>query len=152
MYTIICLFYILKIVSHFSINITNLYYPWSLNWTWTHQKLVKLWNWVRNMKLMNICHLMCFKYNKQGKMLSLKDFTALANQKLVVLLIPVSSPLCIVTIFSWDCSFGGNATHQRSLITWTAHKIQNRVDRLLSKMSSPSLICKFYRGWILPKF
>ena len=56
---------------------------------------MNLWNWLRNMKFMNTCHLMCFNYKQQGKMLSLRDFTALANQKLVVLLIPVLSPLCV---------------------------------------------------------
>ena len=47
------------------------------------------------MKLINICHLLCFNCKKQGKMLSLRVFTALANLKEVVLLIPVYSPLCV---------------------------------------------------------
>ena len=50
---------------------------------------------VRYIKFMKICHLMCFNHNYQGEMLSLRVFTTLANQKVVVLLIPVFSPLCM---------------------------------------------------------
>ena len=46
------------------------------------------------MKLINICHLLCFNCKMQGKMLTLRVFTALANQTVAVLLIPVFSPLC----------------------------------------------------------
>ena len=56
---------------------------------------MKLWNRLRNMKMINICHLLCLNCKKQGKILSLRVFTALANQKEVVLLIPVFSPLCM---------------------------------------------------------
>ena len=45
------------------------------------------------MKMINICHLLCLNCKKQGKILSLRVFTALANQKVAVLLIPVFSPL-----------------------------------------------------------
>ena len=48
------------------------------------------------MKLINICHLLCFNCKMQGKMLTLRVFTALANQTVAVLLIPVFSPLCII--------------------------------------------------------
>ena len=77
-----------------------LYYPWSLNWTWTHQKLMKLWNRLWYMKLINICHLLCFNCKMQGKMLTLRVFTALANQTVAVLLIPVFSPLCLGSKFT----------------------------------------------------
>ena len=40
---------------------------------------------------------MCFNCKLQGKMLLLRVFTKLANQKVVVLLMPVISPLCDLT-------------------------------------------------------
>ena len=58
---------------------------------------MKLWNRLRYMKLINICHLLCFNCKMQGKMLTLRVFTALANQTVAVLLIPVFSPLWFET-------------------------------------------------------
>ena len=59
---------------------------------------MKLWNRLRYMKLINICHLLCFNCKMQGKMLTLRDFTALACQTVAVLLIPVISPLCKINL------------------------------------------------------
>ena len=42
---------------------------------------MKLWNQLRNMKLMNICHLLCFNCKKQGKMLSLRVFSLHCKSK-----------------------------------------------------------------------
>ena len=49
--------------------------PQSLSLTWTHQELLKFWNWIKNTKSYDICHLMCFSYKFQGEMLSLRIST-----------------------------------------------------------------------------
>ena len=85
---------------------------------------MKLWNRLRYMKLINICHLLCFNCKMQGKMLTLRVFTALAYQTVAVLLIPVFSPLWISWfILKCNCivreSNPGRPRGRRAFYHWT---------------------------------
>ena len=103
-------------------------------------KTYEILNWLRHMKLMSICHLMCFNCKEQGEMLSLRFFTAIANQKMGVLVIPVSSPLCsVLFMFQANSWFFKSVSIQVNSLSvtffWETIDFIFHHDDLLSKMS-----------------